>query len=472
MSKLRRKLLAAGVAGVILVAGVAACGGSSPSREDVLSDLADEVIVPAYEDFLRDSMGLAEAVDDLCATVVGASSAGTTAGDMTTTMDSAASNQSVNDSATAGSATNNSGTTASNAGTTAGDETSATEASAADSSAADASAAAEGALKAAHDALSATRDIWSFSEAMWVGPVMDRRSRAVIDWEIDAEQIDARIADTAFALTAENLATRVGADERGLGAAEHILGNPSAPDATLLKLANPRYCEYLQATTQVAAEEAQALQSDWTVSSESNQPYRSTFSDPDGSGLDDIVNGTINLLRKTSDMELRQALNGDLDTIQEGPLGRGVDDIAHHLASIRAVLIGGVEVGSGGGTGGGGSESSREAGGSAETGGAGGSSEGEVRSSGGGGSIAGEINGLSELLGDDITDRLTARLDAADAAVAALDAPLRASVSENPARVEAAYDALKALQMTIATEVVSKLGVAIGFSDTDGDSAG
>lgn len=410
-----KKLLAAGVAGVILVAGVAACGGSSPSRQDVLSDLADEVIVPAYEDFLRDSMRLAEAVDDLCAIVFSTSSAGTAADGMTTTTDSATSNQAANDSAAASSATNNAGTTASNAGTTAGD---------------DASVAAEGALNAAHDALSATRNSWSFSEAVWVGPVMDRRSRAVIDWEIDAEQIDARIADTAFALTTENLATRVGADERGLGAAEHILGNPSAPEATLLKLANPRYCEYLQATTQVAAEEAQALQSDWTVSSESSQPYRSTFSNPDGSGLDDIVNGTINLLRKTSDMELRQALNGDLDTIQEGPLGRGVDDIAHHLAGIRAVLIGKT------------------------------------------GNIAGEINGLSELLGDDITDRLTARLDAADAAVAALDAPLRTSATENPARVEAAYDALKALQMTIATEVVSKLGVAIGFSDTDGDSAG
>ena len=373
MLKLRRKLLGAGV---ILVAGVAACGDSSPSREDVLSDLADEVIIPAYEDFLQASTGLADAVDGLCAGSDG-------------------------------------DTTAMN----------------------------EGALNAAHDALAAARDSWSFSEAMWVGPVMDRRSRALIDWEIDAEQIDARIADTSFALTAENLATRVGADERGLSATEYILGSPSASEATLLKLANPRYCEYLQATTQVAAEEAQALQSDWTASFEDGQPYRSTFSAPDGSGLDDIVNDTINLLRKTSDMELRRALDGDLDTIQEGPLGKGIDDIAHHLAGIRAVLIGGVEVGSGGGVDGdGGNES--------------------------------EIKGLSELLGGDITDRLTARLNAADAAVAALDAPLRTSISENPARVEAAYDALKALQVTIATEVVSKLGVAIGFSDTDGDSAG
>lgn len=394
-AKSMRKLLAAGVVGVLLVTVVAACGDSSPSREDVLSDLADEVIIPAYEDFLQASTRLADAVDGLCAIVSDTSSAGTATGG---------------------------------------------ETSASDASTADASATAEGALNAAHDALAATRDSWSFSEAMWVGPVMDRRSRALIDWEIDAEQIDARIADTSFALTAENLATRVGADERGLGAAEYILGSPSASEATLLKLANPRYCEYLQATTQVAAGEAQALQSDWTASFEGSSPYRSTFSDPDGNGLDDIVNDIINLLRKTSDMELRRALDGDIDTIQEGPFGRGVDDIAHHLAGIRAVLIGGVKVGSGEGAGGGGIED--------------------------------EINGLSELLGGDITDRLTARLDAADAAVAALDTPLQASISENPAEVEAAYDALKALQVTIATEVVSKLGVAIGFSDTDGDSAG
>lgn len=406
MSKLRHKLLATGVAGAILVAGVAACGGSSPSREDVLSDLADEVIIPAYEDFLQDSMELAEAVDDLCAIVFDTSSASTATGG---------------------------------------------EASATDTSATDTSATAADALSSVYGTLSATRASWSFSEAMWVGPAMERRSLAVVDWKIDAEQIDARIADPSFSLTAENLATRVGADERGLGAAEYILGSPSKAtlpklanpaasggpqsqspsEATLLKLANPRYCEYLQAITQVVAEEAQALQSDWTASFEGGQPYRSTFSDPDGSGLDDIVNDTINLLRKTSDMELRQALNGDLDTLQEGPLGRGVGDIAQHLAGIRAVLIGRT-----------------------------------------GGIADDETKGLSELLGDGITDRLTARLDAADAALAALDPQLRTATSENPAGVEAAYDALKEVQITIATEAVSKLGVAIGFSDTDGDSAG
>ena len=360
-----KKLLAAGVAGMLLATVAAACGDSPPSRQDVLGDLADEVIIPAYDSFLASSSSLAEAVSDLCLLL-----------------------------------------------------------SSSDTSA-------EGALNSVYDALEASRSDWSFSEAMWVGPVMERRSRAVIDWDIDAEQIETRIADTSFTLTADNLATRVGADERGLSAVEYVVGSPSAPEAAIAKLANPRYCEYLTAATQVVVAEAELLVSDWTTSFEDGPPYRTVFNDPDGSGVDDIVNGSFNLLRKTSDMELRLAANGDLDAVKEGPLGLGVADIADHLEGIRAVLTGD-------------------------------NSEGETDGP----------MGLSELLGDDITDRLAARLDAADAAVSAITPPLRTAAAENPSTLNEAYEALKELQMTISTEVVSKLGVALGFSDTDGDSAG
>ena len=339
--------------------------------------MADEVIIPAYDEFLTASSSLAEAVSDLCASLA---------------------------SDTASSDTANS------------------------------DAAAEGALNSVYDALEASRASWSFSEAMWVGPVMERRSRAVIDWEIDAEQIDARIADTSFALTADNLATRVGADERGLSAVEYVVGSPSAPEAAIAKLANPRYCEYLTAATQVVVAEAELLVSDWTTSFEDGPPYRTVLSDPDGSGVDDIVNSSFNLLRKTSDMELRPATNGDLDAVKEGPLGLGAADIADHLAGMRAVLIGS------------------------------GANQGSTQEDG--------PMGLSELLGDDITDRLAARLDAADAAVSAITPPLRTAAAENTSSLNEAYEALKELQMTISTEVVSKLGVALGFSDTDGDSAG
>ena len=367
-----KKLLAAGVAGMLLATVAAACGDSPPSRQDVLGDLADEVIIPAYDSFLASSSSLAEALGDLCASLA--------------------------------------------------------------SDTASSDAAAEGALNSVYDALETSRASWSFSEAMWVGPVMERRSRAVIDWDIDAEQIEARIADTSFAMTADNLATRVGADERGLSAVEYVVGSPSAPEAAIAKLANPRYCEYLAATTQVVVAEAELLVSDWTTSFEDGPPYRTVLSDPDGSGVDDIVNGSFNLLRKTSDMELRPAANGNLDAVKEGPLGLGVADIAEHLAGIRAVLIGS------------------------------GANQGSAQEDG--------PMGLSELLGDDITDRLAARLDAADAAVSAITPPLRTAAADNPSSLNQAYEALKELQMTISTEVVSKLGVALGFSDTDGDSAG
>lgn len=355
----RTKLFAVGVAGLLLAA---ACG-STPSRQDVLGNLADEVIIPAYEDFFRASAGLAEALADLCP------------------LDASASRV-------------------------------------ADQ------------IAAVQDALRAARASWSFSEAMSLGPVMLDRSRAVIDWEIDAEQIDARVADASFALTSENLATRVGADERGLSAAEYILANT---ETAISKLSNPRYCEYLQAIIEVIASEAQLLRSNWTVSFRDGPPYREIFidgSDIAGIGLDDfgpdaIVNNSLNLLSKINDMELRKALDGDLSALQESQFGMGADHILQHLAGVRAALIG------------------RDG-----------------------------TKGLSELLGGDITDRLAVRLDAADAAVAALDAPLRTSVRDNPAGVENAYEAIRAVRVTVATEVVSKLGVAISFSDTDGDSAG
>lgn len=423
MSKLRhkllvaggaKKLLSAGVAGMLLATVVAACGDSPPSRQDVLGDLADEVIIPAYDNFLNASSSLAESVSDLCAFL--------------------ASNEGVSERAGGATGTDGEVGMSEEAGTANSD-------------------AAEGALSSVHDALEASRASWSFSEAMWVGPVMERRSRAVIDWDIDAEQIEARIADTSFALTADNLAGRVGADERGLSAVEYVVGSPSAPEAAIAKLANPRYCEYLTAATQVVVAEAELLVSDWTTSFEDGPSYRTVLSDPDGSGIDDIVNGAFNLLRKTSDMELRPAANGDLDAVKEGPLGLGVADIQEHLAGIRAVLIGDIrQDGSNSG------ETQRN-------------SMQEDNSQGDSTQEDGP-KGLSQLLGDDITDRLAARLDAADAAVSAITPPLRTAVAENPDSLSEAYEALKDLQMTISTEVVSKLGVALGFSDTDGDSSG
>ncbi len=79
---------------------------------------------------------------------------------------------------------------------------------------------------------------------------------------------------------------------------------------------------------------------------------------------------------------------------------------------------------------------------------------------------------LSALLEEELAAKLTAQIETALAAITALESPLRKAVAESPAAVAEARDAVKAVQITVATEVIAQLGIAIGFSDADGDSSG
>lgn len=335
-------------------AAAVGCGAGAPDRGDVLGDLADEVIVPAYERLAASTQTLAGATAELCSTLDPDDWA------------------------------------------------------------------------AARRALEDAWADWSYSEAMWVGPVMERRSWAVIDWPISPSEIEDLIADTAVEIDYDRLARRIGADQRGLGAVDYLLGPSGAAD--LDDLADPRRCAYLAGVAEVAAAEAALLPADWTADFEGEGPYRAVFVDSDGSGLDDVVNDAVFLLEAITDLELGAALGemgreADPSRIAEGPAGLGAADLADRLEGLRAVLIGPDDAG-----------------------------------------------GLSPLLGDDLTGRLAARFAAAAAAVAAIEPPLLDAVATSPQTVSAARAAIKDLQVTIATEVVSRLGVTIGFSDADGDT--
>ena len=346
------------VAALVIVGAVCAaavgCGAGTPDRGDVLGDLADEVIVPAYERLAASTEALAGATAELCSTLDPDDWA------------------------------------------------------------------------AARRALGEARADWSYSEAMWVGPVMERRSWAVIDWPISPSEIEDLIADTAVEIDYDRLARRIGADQRGLGAVDYLLGPPGPAD--LDDLADPRRCAYLAGAAEVAAAEAALLPADWTDDFEGEGPYRAVFVNPDGTGLDDVVNDAVFLLEAITDLELGAALGemgreADPSRIAEGPAGLGAADLADRLEGLRAVLIGPDDAG-----------------------------------------------GLSSLLGDDLTGRLAARFASAAAAVAAIEPPLLDAVATSPQTVSAARAAIKDLQITIATEVVSRLGVTIGFSDADGDT--
>ena len=307
------------------------------------------------------------------------------------------------------------------------------------------------ALAEARDVLVSTRETWSYSEAMWVGPIMDRRSWAVIDWPISEDEIEELIADETLELDHERLSNRIGSDQRGLGAVEYILGGPADDAAVLESLSDPRRCAYLVGIAAVIDSEAALLPLDWTVDAEGLGPYREVFADEMSSGLDSIVNDALFLLEAMADLELGIALgaitrDAPLDVIAEGPLGLGVSDLEHHLLGLRDVLVG------------------RESddGGAAGAGGVGGD--------GADGSGEAGFAGLRPLLGDGISNRLASQIDYAGEALAAVDPPLRSTVVDDPETVTAAREAIKTVQITVGTEVVSRLGVTIGFNDADGDT--
>lgn len=281
-------------------------------------------------------------------------------------------------------------------------------------------------LSASRGALANARTSWSASEAMWVGPVIQRRSWGLVDWPIDASRIEELLADATIELDAEHLSTRIAASQRGLGAVEYFLWG-SQDETSISAFADARRCDYLIGVTEVIADETALLPGDWASDFEDGGPWTDSFIDPETASLDAMINDASFLLEAMSDAELGTAL-GEMgepssDGIVEGPAGLGAADLAGHVTGLRSVLIG----------------------------------ESPAR-------------GLSPLLGDETTTRLTEAFVTADAAIASIDGPLGATVAEQPERVGAARDAIKVIQTLVATEVVSTLGVTIGFSDADGDT--
>ena len=346
-----RRLVAAMAAVGLLATG---CGSSAPDRGDVLVDLADEHVIPAYERLDEAAADLVVAADAVCREV--------------------------------GTAT----------------------------------------IAAANDALSEVRAAWLASEAMWFGPVMERRSWAVVDFPISPEEIEALIADESITLDFDRLYRRIGADQRGLQAVEYILGPPDAPPVG--ELDSPRRCGYLVGISEVIAAEVALLPDDWAVSWEEGPAYREIVGDVEAGALDALVNDALFLLEAITDAELGTGLGlmeapADPEAIIEGPAGLGVVDIASRVEGLRAVLVG------------------DDAG-----------------------------SGIAPLLPSDLVDRIRSGLDRADAALADLDGPLRARLVDSPAEVAEIRDALSEVQVLVVTEVVAALGVTIGFSDADGDS--
>ena len=274
------------------------------------------------------------------------------------------------------------------------------------------------------------------SEAMWFGPMMDRRALGLVDWsEVEPERIEALLAGGGHVdatLVREGLA----ATQRGLGAIEYLIFAPGA----LLELSEPDFerCNFLVAIGQVARTEMDAVLSEWEVSrSGGREPFKDFFTGrSDNSMLTsaavaEVVRIQVFLARSLADMRLATALalrggEPDPSAARDGPGGAGLSDLENELLGMRDIYVG---------------------------------SEGGL-------GISDLIVPLSEEIDTSVRERFIAAL----AAVRAVEGPLAEAVTERPEQVKEAYDRLAEVRMVLATDVVSLLGVSVGFSDTDGDS--
>ena len=286
----------------------------------------------------------------------------------------------------------------------------------------------EAALSDAQEAWRGAREAWARSEASGVGPVLDRRSTGVIAWAIvQPERIDTLLASDS-AITADFVRSNISSTQRGLGGIEYVL---FGEDAVLA--ADSRRCSYLTSAASVIADESAALRDDWTAG---GSPYKDYFTGRADEPLEtseavaEVVRTQVFLIRTIVDMRLAGALGlrGDADPTAI-PGGAGLNA----LADLRNEVLGMRDVYEG----------------------------------------VGEGHGVSDLivpLSEDADERVRAGFEASLAAIDAVDGPLREAATESSPQALAVYEALMALQDTISTEVVSLLGVSVGFSDADGDS--
>ena len=292
----------------------------------------------------------------------------------------------------------------------------------------------DAALDAARKAWRSARVAWSRSEASGVGPVQDRRSTGLIAWPVvEGERIDALLADNA-SVTADVVRNEISSTQRGLGAVEYLLFEE---EARLSLAADPARCSYLAVVGEIAAGEAAAVFNEWQVARGGDgPPYKDFFTGRASSSLlpnqavADLVRTQVFLIRDIVDMKLAGALGlrGDADpsAIPGGAARNALAELRSQVLGMRDVYEG-AEGGHG-------------------------------------------VSSLIVPLSADTDERMRAHFEASLAVMDTVEGSLRGEAAARSPQALAVYEELMALQNTLSTEVVSLLGVAVGFSDADGDS--
>ncbi len=290
------------------------------------------------------------------------------------------------------------------------------------------------------EAQQAWRDVrapWMRSEATWFGPVMERRSKSVMDWpEVEPERIEAMLAGNPVT-SEDDIRHTLASTQRGLGAIEYLLFAPDAVE--LLSDPSSARCDYLGALGRVVESESNALVAAWTKGEDGGPPFkdfltgRSDSSLLAGQAVAEVVRIQVFLIRTVVDMRLASAMGlredgADLAAIPGGNGLNALSDLRNQVLGMRDVYIG--------------HEGSDGLG----------------------------ISDLVKELSTETDERMRGNFESSLAAIDSVDMPLRIAIVERPEQLRPVYDRLSELQRTLSTEVVSLLGISVGFSDTDGDS--
>lgn len=285
------------------------------------------------------------------------------------------------------------------------------------------------------------RDRWKMSEAFYLGPAHDLRARAAFDWpSVSADKIEGFLVDTTTTLN-DNFFDNAPADARGLWSLEYLLfdADDGEPERVALSafLGNgaAKRCEYVRGLVGAMGRSAQRVLVAW---------------EPDGEDFLGDFSGRSRLTYKTSQEALSVVVNGVVFAVEDAAnLYLGValllDGAAvfdpkkipmhlsdHALADIEAALLGAQAVYMGDFDG--------------------------VEGAG--------VDVLVRARKAEVDDVVNNRFTEALAAVRAVNGPLEeAAVAE----VQAAFDAIKALQAVLEAEVSPVLGVSLTFNDNDGD---
>ena len=290
-------------------------------------------------------------------------------------------------------------------------------------------------LGAAREAWRTARASWMRSEALWFGPVMDRRSRSLLDWSpTNIEGIEALLARSS-AVTPDYVRQSMASNQRGFGAVEYLLFDNQA--SVSLEGASP-HCSFLTAVASVARHEAESIHSSWVSGLDDSPAYKDYLTGRSGvallagEGVAAAVRTQYFLIRDIVDMRLASALGlrdgaPDLTAIPGTISDNGLEDLRNELIGMQAVYVG----------------------------------------------AGPESLGISHLvrpLSEDADRRVREQFGAAIAAIDAVEGPFKVAIAERREQVLQAHGKLGDLQRTIATEIVSLLGVSLGFTDTDGDT--